>query len=67
MGKFLHSLPWTLALALAQAGEVASLPFPVDDTALATAEDGLTPAESAGPFSLTFGDEARGIDLSLED
>jgi hypothetical protein len=67
MGKFLHSLPWTLALALAQAGEAATFSLPADDTALAAAEDGLTPTESAGTFSLTFGDEARGIDLSLEE
>lgn len=66
MDRFLHSLPWTLALALAQAGDAASLPVPTDDSALAAAEDSLTPGESAAA-PLPPGSDTGSLDLSLDD
>ena len=66
MGNFLHSLPWTLALALAQAGDAAALPLPTDDMNVA-AEDSLTPGAAPGASPLAFGSSAASIDLSLDD
>lgn len=66
MDRFLHSLPWTLALALAQAGDATALFLPADDTAQAAVEDGLTPGESAPPPP-SIGLDAGAIDLTLED
>jgi hypothetical protein len=49
MNNFLHSLPWTLALALAQAGEGIPVPLPDSSVALLAAESGLFDSEGSAP------------------
>ena len=41
MNKLLHSLPWTLALAMAQAGEGIPAPIPDSSDALQATESSL--------------------------
>jgi hypothetical protein len=66
MGNFLHSLPWTVALALAQAGDPVALPLSTDVTNV-TAEDALTTGSAPESPPHAFGSAAAGIDLTLED
>ncbi len=62
MGKFLHSLPWTVALALAQAGDAGALPLPATAVeavqALLSAED-----DAASPGSIESAGTAADPDL----
>lgn len=52
MNNFLHSLPWTLALAMAQAGEGIPRRLPDSGDALLAAESGTFEADGASPAAL---------------
>lgn len=54
MNKLLHSLPWTLALALAQAGEGIPTPFPDSTDSLTASESGVFEREGAAPSAPFF-------------
>lgn len=70
MNKFLHSLPWTLALALAQAGEGIPTPLPDAADALQAAESGMLDREGAAPpapLRLSEADDDAGAGSALRE
>jgi hypothetical protein len=67
MNDFLHSLPWTLALAMAQAGEGMPAPLPDSSDALLAAESGLFDSEGSvrtPPLRLSDADGAESGEAS---
>ena len=49
MSNFLHSLPWTLALALAQTGEGIPTPLPDSTDALQATESEMLDRDGTNP------------------